>query len=53
MIQKQRGSRLSLNKKAVIIAAVDVLTICVAFFAALWLRFDFQFNSIDKAYLLT
>ena len=53
MIQKQRGSRLSLNKKAVIIAAVDVLTICVAFFAALWLRFDFQFNSIDKAYLMT
>ena len=53
MIQKQRGSRLSLNKKAVIIAAVDVLTICIAFFAALWLRFDFQFNSIDKAYLLT
>ncbi|MBQ4550789.1 MAG: polysaccharide biosynthesis protein [Oscillospiraceae bacterium] len=53
MIQKRRGSRLGLSKKAVIIAAVDVLTICVAFFAALWLRFDFQFNSIEKEYLLT
>ena len=53
MIQKRRGSRLGLSKKAVIIAAVDVLSICVAFFAALWLRFDFQFNSIDKEYLLT
>ena len=53
MIQKRRGSRLGLSKKAVIIAAVDVLTICIAFFAALWLRFDFQFNSIEKEYLLT
>ena len=53
MIQKQRGSRLGLGKKAVIIAAMDLLTICIAFFAALWLRFDFQFNSIDKAYLVT
>ena len=53
MIHRKRSSRLSLNKKAVIIAFVDVLTICIAFFAALWLRFDFQFNSIDHEYLLT
>ena len=53
MVQKQKGSRLSLNKKAVIIAALDVLSICIAFFAALWLRFDFQFDSIDKEYLQT
>ena len=53
MIHKQRGSRLGLNQKAFIIAAVDVLSICVAFFAALWLRFDFQFNSINHEYLLT
>ena len=53
MINKRKGSFAGLNKKAFIIAAVDVLSICVAFFAALWLRFDFQFNSIDKDYLLT
>ena len=53
MIHNRKGSRLGLSKKAVIIAAVDVLTICIAFFAALWLRFDFQFNSIEKEYLLT
>ena len=53
MIHKKRGSCLRLNKKAFIIAAVDVLTFCGAFCAALWLRFDFKFNSIDKAYLMT
>ena len=53
MIQKRKGACLGLNKRAVIIAAVDMLFICIAFFAALWLRFDFQFNSISEAYLLT
>ena len=43
------GSR----KKIFIIAAVDVLSICIAFFAALWLRFDFQFNAIEPQYLQT
>ena len=43
----------ALPKKALIIAAVDVLSICIAFFAALWLRFDFQFNAIEKQYLAT
>ncbi len=53
MINKQRGFDLALSKKALIIAAVDVLSICIAFFAALWLRFDFQFNAIDPEYLRT
>ena len=53
MINKQRGFDLALRKKALIIAAVDVLSICIAFFAALWLRFDFQFNAIDPEYLRT
>ena len=44
---------MGLNKKAFVIAALDVLTICIAFFAALWIRFDFQFNSINKEFLVT
>ena len=53
MIHKKNGPDLALPKKALIIAAIDVLSICIAFFAALWLRFDFQFNAIDKVYLTT
>ena len=53
MINKQRGFDFALRKKALVIAAVDVLSICIAFFAALWLRFDFQFNAIDPEYLKT
>ena len=45
----EHGSR----KKALVIAAADILSICTAFFAALWLRFDFQFNAIEKEFLLT
>ena len=47
MINKRKGFDLALRKKVLIIAAVDVISICVAFFAALWLRFDFQFNAIE------
>ena len=53
MINKRKGFDFALRKKAFIIAAVDVLSICIAFFAALWLRFDFQFNAIEEQYLLT
>ena len=53
MINKRKGLDLALRKKALIIAAVDILSICIAFFAALWLRFDFQFNAIDQRYLET
>ncbi len=53
MINKAKGLDLAFQKKALIIAAVDVLSICIAFFAALWLRFDFQFNAIDPEFLKT
>ena len=53
MINKQKGFDLAFRKKALIIAAVDVVSICIAFFAALWLRFDFQFNAIEAQYLTT
>ena len=53
MINKGKGFDLALRKKVLIIAAVDVLSICVAFFAALWLRFDFQFNAIEPQFLQT
>ena len=51
MINKRKGFDLAFRRKALAIAAVDVLSICVAFFAALWLRFDFQFNAIDPMFL--
>ena len=41
------------RKKVLVIAAADILSICTAFFAALWLRFDFQFNAIEKEFLMT
>ena len=53
MINKRKGFDLSMSKKAIVIAAVDVLSICIAFFAALWLRFDFQFNAIQSEFLHT
>ena len=53
MINKRKGLDLSMSKKAIVIAAVDVLSICIAFFAALWLRFDFQFNAIHPEFLHT
>ena len=53
MLNKRKGFDLSLSKRALIIAVVDVLSICIAFFAALWLRFDFQFNAIEAQYLKT
>ena len=53
MINKRLGLDLALRKKVLAIAAVDVLSICIAFFMALWLRFDFLFNAIEKDYLMT
>ena len=53
MIEKQKGFGRTVPRKAVIIAVVDILSICTAFFAALWLRFDFQFNAIHPEYLKT
>ena len=53
MLNKRKGFDLVNRKKALIIAAVDILSICIAFFAALWLRFDFQFNAIEPQYLKT
>ena len=53
MINKRKGFDLAFRRKAIAIAAVDVISICVAFFAALWLRFDFQFNAIDPDFLST
>ena len=53
MIKKGKGLHLAFQKKALIIAAADVLSICIACFAALWLRFDFLFNAIAEEYLMT
>ena len=53
MKQKRKGFERHVNKKAVIIALMDVLCICIAYFGALWLRFDFQFNAIERTFLIT
>ena len=53
MINKRKGFDLSLRKKAIIIGAVDILSICISFFFALWLRFDFQFNAIPAEFMWT
>ena len=39
------------GKRAVVIGVLDVITVCFAFFFALWLRFEFQFNAIPFNYL--
>ena len=41
----------TLSRKAVLIAAMDILSITMAYFFALWLRFDFQFNDIAPQFL--
>ena len=53
MLNKRKVYDLGARKKLIIIASLDVLSICIAYFAALWLRFDFQFNAIEEPYLLT
>ncbi len=53
MINKHKNFDLALSRKAILIGCLDVLCVCIAYFVALWLRFDFQFNSIDKPYLET
>ena len=46
-----KNKRNSISRKAVLIAAMDVLSISIAYFFALWLRFDFQFNDISDHFL--
>ena len=53
MINKRKGLDGVFSKKALIIGILDVLSICAALFAALWVRFDFQFNAIDPGFLKT
>ena len=53
MINKRRTLDIAFNKKVFLIAAVDILSICIAFFFALWLRFEFRFNTIPLEYLNT
>ena len=53
MIRKRNKFNLALSRKAVLIGCLDVLCICIAYFAALWLRFDFRFNDISEPFLET
>ena len=40
-------------KRAVIIGILDVICICLAYAAALWLKYDFHFSAIPNAYKVT
>ena len=53
MITKRNNLSIPLSRKAVLIGCLDVLCICIAYFAALWLRYDFQFNDIAPAFVDT
>ena len=53
MLNKRTRLDLVPSKRMFIIACLDVLSICIACFAALWIRFDFQFDAIDTPYLTT
>ena len=53
MITKSGKSKATVGQKCLLIVFLDVLSICAAYFAALWLRFDFQFNDIGPHYLDT
>ena len=52
-MQRRNKLERSARQKVLLILFLDVMCICAAFFMALWMRFDFQFNSIDEAYLQT
>ena len=51
MIQKPRFFHPALSRKALLIASMDILSIAISYFFALWLRFDFQFNAIDAVFV--
>ena len=53
MINKRKGFDRTFSKKAIVIGVIDVLSICIAYFAALWLRFEFSFSAIEEQYLST
>ena len=53
MISKPGFSKPTIGKKSLLIVFLDVLSICTTYFAALWLRFDFQFNDIAPLFLDT
>ena len=40
------------NQKRLLIGMMDVLSIALSFFVALWIRFDFHFNEIPLQYKL-
>ena len=53
MLNKRKRLDSITRQKCFIIASLDILSICIACFAALLIRFDFQFNAIEKQYLNT
>ena len=53
MIRKWYNLNLGLSRKAILIGCLDIIYICIAYFAALWLRYDFRFNDIAEPFLET
>ena len=48
--KKNKMTRRSHQKK-ILIGCMDVLSIALSFFVALWIRFDFHFNEIPQQYM--
>ena len=49
--QSLRKSRVRFFQKATLIAFLDVLSIIIAFFAGLWIRFEFSISAIPEEFL--
>ncbi len=39
-------------RRIVLLVVVDILCVFAAFFAGLWLRYDFSFGAIPRMYIL-
>ncbi len=52
-MQKNAGFDAVRKRRGVTIGVLDMLSICVSYFFALWLRFDFHFDAIPQNYLQT
>ena len=52
MHHKTKGTlALSTVARGILIGVLDVITVAVSFFFALWMRHDFVFSHIDEAYV--
>lgn len=49
---RNRADRAQIIERALLIVALDIIVILIASFAAIWLRYDFSFQKIERIYLV-